>query len=131
MRHCSASTSMAGRVSEPAFTHIANLFAPATVDACIDHDGRGAVPGIKNNEDDWNIAGHADRAVAVDAGALHSFAKLYDEPGTPWERARLPALHAGTLLNVLQKLAAHPQRPRRSPRGVPGQPPLERDGLPT
>ena len=94
----------------PGFTHIANLFAPATVDACLNHDGRGAVPGIKDDDNEWNTAGHADRVVAVDPSALHSFANLYDEPGTPPERARLPALHAQTLLAVLRKLAAHPQR---------------------
>ena len=97
-------------LSVPRFRHIANLFAPATVDACFDHDGRGAVPGIKDADADWNTAGHADRVVTVDQGALRSFATLYDEPGTPPERARLPALHAQTLLAVLEKLADHPRR---------------------
>ena len=97
-------------LSVPRFRHIANLFAPATVDACFDHDGRGGVPGIKDTDADWNTAGHADRVVTVDQGALRSFATLYDEPGTPPERARLPALHAQTLLAVLEKLADHPRR---------------------
>ena len=97
-------------LSVPRFEHIANLFAPATVDACFDHDGRGAVPGIKDADADWNTTGHADRVVTVDQGALRSFATLYDEPGTPPERARLPALHAQTLLAVLEKLASHPRR---------------------
>ena len=96
--------------SEPQFTHIANLFAPATVDACLDHDGRGALPGIKDDDNEWNTAGHADRVVAVDPAALDSFAKLYEEPGTPQVSARLPALHAQTLLAVLRKLAVHPRR---------------------
>ena len=98
------------RRSAPRFTHIANLFAPATVDACLDHDSRGAVPGIKDDDNDWNTAGHADRVIVVDRNALQSFAKLYDESGTPPDRARLPALHAQTLLAVLRKLAAHPKR---------------------
>ena len=96
--------------SAPRFTHIANLFAPATVDACLDHDGRGAVPGIKDDESDWNLSGHADRVVPVEPDALAAFANLYDEAGTPPGQARLPALHAGTLLTVLGKLAAHPRR---------------------
>ena len=96
--------------SAPRFTHIANLFAPATVDACLDHDGRGAVPGIKDDENDWNLSGHADRVVRVEPDALATFANLYDETGTPLGQARLPALHAGTLLRVLRKLAAHPRR---------------------
>ena len=96
--------------SAPRFTHIANLFAPATVDASLDHDGRGAVPGIKDDENDWNLSGHADRVVRVEPDALATFANLYDETGTPPGQARLPALHAGTLLTVLRKLAAHPRR---------------------
>ena len=99
-----------GTAPDPAFLHIANLFAPATVDACLDHDGCGSVPGIKDNANDWNTAGHAHRVVEVDADALASFATLYDVPGTPPLMARLPALHARTLLSVLRKFAAHPMR---------------------
>ena len=93
----------------PSFLHIANLFAPATVDACLDHDGRGSVPDIKDGANDWNMAGHADRIVEIDLDTLDNFAKLYDEPETPSLRARLPALHTRTLLPVLRKFAAHPR----------------------
>ena len=96
--------------ASPAFAHMANLFAPATVDASMGHDGRGPTPGIKDKSNDWNVAGHADRAVRIDADALASFARLYEEPGTPPGQARLPALHAGALLTALGKLAAYPQR---------------------
>ena len=99
-----------GTAPDPAFLHIANLFTPATVDACLDHDGSGPVPGIKDDANDWNTAGHAHRVVEMNADALASFATLYDVPGTPPLMARLPALHARTLLAVLRKLAAHPKR---------------------
>ncbi len=94
----------------PRFTHIANLFAPATVDACLDHDGRGVVPGLKDDNHDWNTAGHADRVVTVTFDGLDSFAKLSDQLGTSPMRARLPALHATTLLHVLRKFTAWPRR---------------------
>ncbi|MBK6717041.1 MAG: hypothetical protein IPG57_18705 [Burkholderiales bacterium] len=89
---------------------MANLFAPATVDACYQHDGSGAVGGYKNDAGQWNTAGHAQRIVRVDEVALAVFAQLYDEPGTPVRCARLPALHAQTLSSVLGKLAAYPHR---------------------
>ena len=38
------------------------------------------------------------------------FAKLYDSAGTPANEARLPALHAQSLLSVLEKFAAYPHR---------------------
>ena len=94
----------------PLFDNVANLFIPATVDACYQHDGNGLPDGIKNDSGDWNTVGHRDRIVQVNEASLATFAKLYDEPGTPSRRARLPALHAGTLNSVLRKLAAYPSR---------------------
>lgn len=94
----------------PRFDQLANLFTPATVDACYLHDGAGPVGGYKNEAGQWNTVGHRDRIVCVDEAALATFAKLYDEPGTLVRRARLPALHAGTLSGVLAKLATYPQR---------------------
>jgi len=85
------------------FEHIANLYAPATIDACLGHSGSGPVPGLKEDEE-WCTGGHRDRIIVVDSEALRLFADLYDEPGTPWERARLPALHARQLARVLMKL---------------------------
>jgi len=96
--------------AEPAFDQLANLFTPATVDACYAHDGDGPVVGIKTEEGRWNTAGHADRIVRVGDAQLRVFAQLYDEPGTPPRRARLPALHAGHLSSVLAKLAEWPRR---------------------
>lgn len=94
----------------PVFDHLANLFLPATVDASYLHDGTGFPDGIKNDKGHWNTTGHRDRIVRVDEVALATFAQLYDEPGTPARRARLPALHAGALNSVLAKLAAYPRR---------------------
>jgi hypothetical protein len=96
--------------SAPSFDQIANLFSPSTVDVCYAHDGSGNVGGYKNEAGKWNIAGHADRIVFVGEEQLAVFAKLYDDPGTPARRARLPALHAGRLASVLAKLAFYPNR---------------------
>lgn len=92
------------------FDNLANLFVPATVDACYQHDGEGMPGGIKNETGHWNTTGHSDRIVRVDDAALSTFAQLYDEPGTPPRHARLPALHVGALNSVLAKLAAYPRR---------------------
>lgn len=96
--------------ARPGFDLIANLYSPNTIDACYRHDGSGLPGGIKGEDDQWNTTGHSDRIVRVDEAALATFAKLYDEPGTPARRARLPALHAGALNSVLAKLAAYPRR---------------------
>ena len=36
--------------AEPRFDHIANLYAPASVDAVFAHDGSGDIPGLKDEE---------------------------------------------------------------------------------
>ncbi|WP_459190553.1 DNA methyltransferase family protein [Ralstonia pseudosolanacearum] len=95
--------------SRSRFDNLANLFVPSTVDACYQHDGNGLPEGIKNEAGQWNTIGHRDRIVCVDEAVLATFAKLYDEPGIPACRARLPALHAGALSGMLAKLAAWPR----------------------
>ena len=92
--------------ASPTFAHISNLFAPATVDACLEHDGQGPVPGVKDDVNRWNIAGHSQRVVRISLNELELFAKLYDKPGTPPLAARLPAIHSTQLVSGLERLAA-------------------------
>ncbi len=104
------SVNIYGPVSDqPAFDQLANLFSPATVDACYLREVQGEVGGYKNEQGQWNTSGHSDRIVKVDEATLATFAKIYDEPGTSARRARLPALHAGQLSIVLRKLTDYPK----------------------
>lgn len=96
------------RKVNPDFFSAANLFLPRTIDACFAHNGRGSVPGIKDEDHNWNVNGHKNRIIHVTEKELTLFAKLYDSEGTPAMEARLPALHATTLLSVLQKFADQP-----------------------
>jgi len=74
------------------------------------HEGQGIALGIKDDNNNWNIQGHRRRIIEVDSKALDLFAQLYDEPGTLALHARLPALHAGEILSVLEKFAHQPRR---------------------
>lgn len=102
----------------PNFKHIANLFIPQTVDVCFVHEGRGQVPGIKEEVESvsgavktvWNTNGHRDRIIEIGQHELALFAQLYDEAGTDALEARLPALHARQLMAVLEKFASQPRR---------------------
>lgn len=101
-------------LEKPCFSHIANVFAPVSIDTSFAHDGEGAVPGIKaadgNGRSTWNTKGHRDRLISIGEPELALFAQLYDEMGTPPLQARLPALHARQLISVLEKFAAQPRR---------------------
>jgi len=98
------------RVGKTDFCHIANLYSPTSVPNCFEHAGHGSVPGIKDDENRWNVKGHRDRIIHVSEDELSLFAKLYDAPKTPPLQARLPALHSRQLINVLRKFAAYPRR---------------------
>ena len=94
----------------PSFRHIANLFAPTTVNASLDHPGGGATPAIKRDKGGWNTAGHCNRVIEVDSVTMAAFARLYDPPGTPAQQARLPAVHSRELVSVLEKFARIPRQ---------------------
>ncbi len=92
------------------FEHIANIFDPATIDACYAHSGGGKTPGIKTDEGDWETAGHRDRIISVNEEILSAFARVYDPTGTRTCHARLAAIHSRELIAVLNKIAEHPRR---------------------
>lgn len=92
------------------FFTMANLFLPQTIDTSFNHSGSGTTGGIKDEENNWNVCGHSSRIIAVSKEALKTFAILYDEPGTSYIEARLPAIHSKELLSVLQKLSLHKSR---------------------
>jgi hypothetical protein len=90
---------------EPRFHHMSSLFHPITVDSSFEHDGSGLCGGIKTEDGEWDLAGHHDRIIEIDAKTLSLFAQLYDEVGTSLLEARLPSLHARELVAVLYKFA--------------------------
>ena len=92
------------------FKTVANLFIPQTIDASFEYFEDEVVGGIKDDENKWNIKGHKNRIVKIDKTILELFAKLYDEEGTHYLEARLPALHATELINVLEKFANYPKK---------------------
>jgi hypothetical protein len=94
----------------PRFLNITNLQVPSTLDESISHDGTGGVPGIKFEEGAWDLRPHAERVVTVDLDVLSSWAKLFDEPGTPSEQARLLRPLTRHDLGALDRLAQQPVR---------------------
>lgn len=92
------------------FNHLANLYAPKTVYQCFEHNGNGTVPGIKDNENKWNVEGHKERIIKVGLNELTLFAKLYDDEKTLPIEARLPAIHSTQLMSVLEKFAEQPKK---------------------
>ena len=87
------------------FVTMANLFDPHTVDASIAHDGYGPIPGIKTDQNKWNLAGHKARLIWVDKKDLEVYTALYDSDKTPILQARLPNFHCAPLADGVRTLA--------------------------
>ena len=82
------------------FESISNLFAVETIEQCYDSSISGNVPGIKDENGNWNVHGHPGRVVHIGKKELELFARLFDG-NDEWKQARLPLLHANELANTL------------------------------
>lgn len=88
----------------PDFDSISNLYDASTIDLCYEGNGDAPVPGIKDGEGEWNLQGHPDRIIHVTKNELILFARLFDGC-EEWQRARMPAIHARTLMDVLDRFS--------------------------
>ncbi|HFQ4933499.1 TPA: hypothetical protein ACGUPE_000565 [Vibrio vulnificus] len=96
--------------NEISFLHMSNIFSPQTLDSSFNKQSNSVVPGIKNDDNQWEIRGHEERLLTINQSYLTLFASLYDGEGTPYLAARLPALHTSQLLSVLKKFASQSQK---------------------
>src|SRR5699024_7393465 len=71
------------------FIYVANLQGIDALELSFDHDGSGPLPGIQYPEGVWDLRPQRARIVTIDQGVLADCARLFDEPGTPAEHARL------------------------------------------
>ncbi len=98
------------KTENSSFINIANLFHPSTIDKCLEHNGHGKCEGIKNEKNNWNLNGHADRLIIIDNETLSVFAKLYESNDTPIINSRLAVIHSIPVLNVLRKISEQETR---------------------
>lgn len=97
------------RLENPRFKMAASLYHPETVVRSMEHDGAGPVPGLKDDEGNWDLRPHPERIIDVDESVLTVWADILDEPGTPPVQARMvyPVNRASS--RVLEKLSKAPR----------------------
>ena len=91
------------------FRMMANLFAPETADESLVHEGAGPIPGIKDDNGNWQLRGHRSRVIDVDTTVLANFGTILD-PETDATMCRIPMLHSRELAASLVKITSHPLR---------------------
>ena len=92
------------------FQSMSNVFHPNTIDQSQIHDGSGFVPGIKDDNENWDLRGHKNRILIVTEKELSLFASVFDPSGTPADEARLPIVHTQEIVSVLEKFSSQKKR---------------------
>lgn len=105
--HTTFSLNVYGGPLMVSFDTISNLYDAKSIVECYKVDAAATIPGIKDENGDWNIKGHPDRIIHVTKKELMVFAKLFDG-NEEWKRATLPALHASLYVSVLERFADYP-----------------------
>ncbi|TDD80734.1 class I SAM-dependent DNA methyltransferase [Actinomadura darangshiensis] len=70
------------------FVHVSWLFEPQTLHDSLQHDGKGATPGLKDKKG-WDLRPHAKRLISVDSSVLAEWSMLSGSDGVPIEQSRL------------------------------------------
>ncbi|WP_229070998.1 Eco57I restriction-modification methylase domain-containing protein [Actinoplanes sp. DH11] len=63
------------------FIQGAALYSPVTVDRSFHHDGSGPEPGLKDDQDRWDVTPHRRRIINVDAHMLDTWSELLESDG--------------------------------------------------
>lgn len=93
------------------FRAIFNLFHTKTISACLTHEReQDPIPGIKNDNNEWDFRGHCQRLVQITETELGLFARLFEKNDTPVLQARLPQVHSREILSVMAKFAGAEKR---------------------
>lgn len=94
-----------GATRAPSFLQAAYLYHPSVLERSLNHDGTGPPPGVRDQNDKWDLTVHRERIVRIDSEALFRWATLIDAPGTPADEARMVYPINLTSAVVLNKMA--------------------------
>ena len=99
----------AGRQEAPDFLQAVSLYHPDTARDSLRHDGTGPVPGLKDDNDRWDLRPHADRIQHVTTDTLQLWAGLMETPETPVGEARMVYTVNTDAARVLQTISKAPR----------------------
>lgn len=93
----------------PAFDHAASLYHPSTVQESLSHSGAGSLPGLKDDNGNWDLRPHRDRIQTVDQEALGVWHSILEDKAVPAIESRMIYTVNTEVAAVLEKLAAAPR----------------------
>ena len=95
--------------NEPAFEHAASLYHPQTVEESLNHDGSGPLPGLKDDNNNWDLRPHRDRIQQVDMSVLETWHSILEGDDVAIADTRMVYTVNTEAAAVLAKLADKPR----------------------
>lgn len=102
--HTTFSLNIYGGIQTPSFDSISNLYNPQTISECYGEGEDRPIPGIKDDNGNWNIKGHPYRVIRVTKKELEVFSRAFDNSDN-WIQAKLPVLHTQSMMRALESFA--------------------------
>mgnify|MGYP004528518087 CR=1 FL=1 len=102
--HTQFSLNVYGGPQMVSFDTICNLYDAKSIVECYEGDTTAPIPGIKDENGEWNTKGHPNRIIHITRKELMAFAEIF-EGNQLWKTTKLPTLHESTQLAVLKKFA--------------------------
>lgn len=99
--HTTFSLNVYGGPLMVSFDTISNLYDAKSIVECYEGDAIATIPGIKDENGDWNLKGHPDRIIHITKKELSVFSKLFD-CSNEWKQAKLPVLHAKQIVKAME-----------------------------
>ncbi|GAA1180149.1 hypothetical protein CGLAUT_12015 [Corynebacterium glaucum] len=97
------------RQDGPAFSHAASLYHPTIVEESFSHNGAGSLPGLKDDNGNWDLRPHRDRIQTVNEDVLGVWHSILEDDSVPAIESRMVYTVNTEAAAVLEKLAAAPR----------------------
>lgn len=94
---------------EPCFRQAVHLYHPQTFLDSLKHNGEGPLPGVKDDNGNWDLRPHRDRIITVDMDMLQLWHSILEEPEAPVIKSRTVYTVNTEAAAVLAKLSAAPR----------------------
>lgn len=93
----------------PDFHQATSLYHPQTVADSLAHDGSGKLPGLKDDDGNWDLRPHRDRIQQVDNDVLKTWHSILEDGDVAIIDTRIVYTVNTEAADVLKKLAAKPR----------------------
>ncbi|MBM7572942.1 Eco57I restriction-modification methylase domain-containing protein [Aquibacillus albus] len=87
------------------FYSISNLFHPKTIEESLKHKEKNDVPGLKDEQNNWELRGHKDRIIKINDESLKVIRDIYEKENDDYQTVYFPEIHAKQLLKISERIA--------------------------